>query len=118
MTGCRRAAVALLLLLTACSGGAVRRAAEALRKTIVLDSSNLSAYAMLGGIYGAQSRLDDARKQFQNWATQQPRSVAAHTMLALMFEKEERPADARKAYEKILEIDPKKGKKSGELNGR
>jgi tetratricopeptide (TPR) repeat protein len=83
------------------------RSAAALRRTIALDASNLSAYAMLGGIYGAQSKLDDARQQFQNWATQQPRSVAAHTMLALLFEKEERPADARKAYEKILEIDPK-----------
>ena len=78
----------------------------ALRKTIELDPSNMSAFAMLGGIYGAQGKLDDARRQFERWAAQQPRSVVARTMVAILLEKQDRQADARKTYEKILEIDP------------
>jgi len=81
-------------------------AEHALQKTIELDPRNMSAFAMLGGIYGAQGKLDDARRQFETWAAQQPRSVAAHTMVAILLEKQDRQADARKAYEKILEIDP------------
>ena len=83
-----------------------RRTEEALKKTIELDPSNLSAYAMLGGVYGAQGRLDDARQEFETWALRQPRSVAAHTMIAMLLENQNKQEEARKAYQKILEIDP------------
>ena len=82
------------------------QAEQALRKTIELDPSNMSAFAMLGGIYGAQGKLDDARHQFEKWAAKQPRSVVARTMVAILLEKQDRQAEARKTYEKILEIDP------------
>jgi tetratricopeptide (TPR) repeat protein len=81
-------------------------AERALRKTIELDPSNLNAFAMLGGVYAAQGRLDDARTEFDAWIVQQPRSVSAHTMMAMLLEKQNKPLEAKKAYEKILEIDP------------
>lgn len=83
-----------------------RRTEEALKKTIELDPSNLSAYAMLGGVYGAQGRMEDARKEFETWALRQPRSVAAHTMIAMLLENQNKQDDARKTYQRILEIDP------------
>jgi tetratricopeptide (TPR) repeat protein len=82
------------------------RAEKALRRTIELDPTNISAFAMLGGLYGARGNLDEARRQFEIWVSQQPRSVAAHTMLAILFEKQGKEGAARKGYEKILELDP------------
>ena len=53
------------------------RTENALRKTIELNPSNLRAFAMLGAVYGAQGKIDEARQQFETWAVRQPRSVAA-----------------------------------------
>jgi tetratricopeptide (TPR) repeat protein len=61
---------------------------------------------MLGAVYGAQGRIDEARQQFEVWAAKQPRSVAAQTMVAMLLERQNKPAEAGKAYEKVLAIDP------------
>jgi tetratricopeptide (TPR) repeat protein len=79
---------------------------SALMKTIALDPSNIQAFAMVGDLFGMQGKLDKALQQFQAWAVREPRSVAAHTMVGLVLEKQSRPAEAQKAYEKALELDP------------
>jgi tetratricopeptide (TPR) repeat protein len=82
------------------------RAEKALLKSIELNPTNLRAFAMLGGVYGAQGRMDEALKLFESWAARQPRSVAAHTMVAMLLERQNKMEESRKAYEKVLTIDP------------
>jgi len=82
------------------------RTENALRKTIELNPSNLRAFAMLGAVYGAQGKTDEARQQFETWAVKQPRNVAAQTMVAMLLERQNKPGEARTAYEKVLAIDP------------
>ena len=56
-----------------------------MKKTIELDPSNVSAFAMLGGVYGAQGRVDAAKQKLDAWVAKQPRSVAARTMAAMLL---------------------------------
>ena len=78
---------------------------RALMKTIELDPANVQAYAMVGDLFGMQGKLEQALQQFQAWAGRDPRSVAAHTMVGLVLEKLNRPQDAQRAYERVLELD-------------
>ena len=52
-------------------------------------------------------KLDDARRQFELWVSKQPRSVAAHTMLAILFEKQGNGGGGAQGVQRILEIDPR-----------
>jgi tetratricopeptide (TPR) repeat protein len=78
---------------------------RALMKTIELDPANLQAYGMMGDLYGMQGKLDQALQQFQAWATREPRSVAAQTMVGLVLEKLNRMPEAQRTYERVLEMD-------------
>ena len=82
------------------------RAETALKKTLELDSSNLRAFAMLGSLYGAQNKLDQALQEFETWAAREPRSVVAQTMIGMLYERQRRLPEAQKAYLHALEIDP------------
>lgn len=82
------------------------RTENALRKTIELNPANLRAFAMLGAVYGAQGKMDEAMLQFEAWAVRQPRSIAAQTMVAMLLERQNKQAESQKAYEKVLAIDP------------
>ena len=79
---------------------------RALLKTMELDAGNVQAFAMLGDLRARQGKLDDALQQFRNWADREPKSVAAHTMVGLLLERLNKPAEAKYAYEKTLEINP------------
>ena len=46
----------------------------------------LQAYVLLGGLYAAQNRLDEARAQFENVVKQNPKSVPAQTMVGMLLE--------------------------------
>jgi tetratricopeptide (TPR) repeat protein len=74
-----------------------------LRDAVQLAPSNPDAYALLGQLYVAGDRLDDARSQFSRIANAQP--VAAHTMLGLIDEAQGRRADAAAHYERALRAD-------------
>ena len=85
--------------------GDVAQTERALMKTIALDPANVQAYAMIGDLFGMQGKLDLALQQFQIWTVRDPRSVAAHTMVGLVLEKLNRPQEAQRAYERVLEFD-------------
>jgi len=78
---------------------------RALMKTIEIDPANVQAYGMIGDLYGMQGKLDQALQQFQAWATREPRSVAAQTMVGLVLEKLNRMPEAQRTYERVLEMD-------------
>jgi tetratricopeptide (TPR) repeat protein len=86
--------------------GDLTRTEQALRKTIELDPANAQAFGMLGDIFAMRGKLEDATHEFEKWSNRQPRSIAAHTMVALLLEKQHKQPEARRRYERILEIDP------------
>jgi uncharacterized protein (TIGR02996 family) len=80
-------------------------AEAALRKAIEYDSTNLSAYAMLGQLYLQQKKMDQAVGEFDRMTKQQPKNVAAHTMIGMILQGQGKTAEAQKKYEQILTID-------------
>lgn len=79
---------------------------RALLKTVALDPANVQAFAMIGDIYGIKGDVGRAVQQFQAWAVREPKSVAAHTMVALLLERLNRLPEAKTAYERVLDLDP------------
>jgi tetratricopeptide (TPR) repeat protein len=63
------------------------------------------AYGMLGQIYAAQRRLDEARREFEQGAQRQPKAVGPPTIVGMIYEIQANKAEARKWYEKALAID-------------
>jgi tetratricopeptide (TPR) repeat protein len=81
-------------------------AEQVLVRAIQLDPSALPAYGMLGQIYVTQGRLDEAVVQFEKLAATVEKPVGALTAVGTIYELQNRPADARKAYERALALDP------------
>src|SRR5262249_10338189 len=77
-----------------------------LRHTIEKDASNMDAYSMLGGLYAQGGQIDRALAQYEAMARAQPTSVAAHTMVGTLLIAQNHPAEARRSYQRALEIDP------------
>jgi putative PEP-CTERM system TPR-repeat lipoprotein len=88
------------------SAGDLKKAEQALRKTIEVDSVNFQAYGMLGRLYLSQQRLDEALAEFDELSKRQPRPVRAHTLAGVILEAQKKPEEARKRYEQALAIDP------------
>jgi tetratricopeptide (TPR) repeat protein len=57
-------------------------------------------------MYLHEKRLDQALAEFDQLASQDPRSVAAHTVAAVILQLQNKPDEARKRYEKVLELNP------------
>ena len=81
-------------------------AERVLREAIELDSSNLLAYGLLGQVYGAQNKLDQARAEFEQVAAKLPKAVGPATMVGMIHELQNHTAEARRWYEKAIAIDP------------
>ena len=81
------------------------RVEATLKRVVELDPSNLRAFGALGQFYYAAGRLADAQKQFEELARQNPNSVGALTMLAMVQELDRNPDAAEKTYERALAID-------------
>jgi len=81
------------------------QAERALMKTIQLDPGRVQAFAMLGNLHASRGKLDIALQQFQNWATREPKSIAAQTMVGLTLERLNRVPEAKLAYERLLAAD-------------
>jgi tetratricopeptide (TPR) repeat protein len=99
----------LLLMLgrTRNVAGDTAGAEEALKKAILIAPSTLEAYSLLGDLYYREKRLDQAVAEFDRLATRDPKSVMAHTAVAMLLQLQNKPDEARKRYEKVLELNPR-----------
>jgi tetratricopeptide (TPR) repeat protein len=98
------------LLLAAQTYGSARDMASAerfLRQAIESDATLLTAYEMLGRLYLSQSRLDEARKEFDTLAAKQSKPVAALTMSGMILQSQGQIAEARRRFESALVIEPR-----------
>jgi tetratricopeptide (TPR) repeat protein len=99
-----------VLLLASRAHGAAGDFAESERlalASIEADTNNLPAYELLGQIYAYQHRLDEALKKYQALADRLPKSAMARTMLGVVLQAQNKPADARQRYEEAIAIDPR-----------
>ncbi len=86
--------------------GNLQRGEEMLKKVITLEPANLQAYGMLGQIYSMQRRLPQARAAFETMLKEESDSVPLNTIVAMLYESEGNKAEARKRYERVLQMDP------------
>ena len=76
-----------------------------LRQAIDADPSLLTSYAMLGQLYVAQKKLEQARVEFDNLASKQTKPVGALTMSGIILEAQGKRDLAKKKYEDALAVD-------------
>jgi tetratricopeptide (TPR) repeat protein len=69
--------------------------------------SSLQLYGMLAGIYFTEKRLDEAKSQFETLARQEPSSIAAPTMIGIILQLQNKPAEAQAVYERLLQTNAK-----------
>jgi Flp pilus assembly protein TadD len=75
-------------------------------KVVELDPGNPAVFSQLGALYTRGGRVEQAVAQFRRMSEQRPQSVGAFTMMGILLGGLNRPAEARKAFERALEIDP------------
>jgi putative PEP-CTERM system TPR-repeat lipoprotein len=100
------AAVLILSARAYASAGDTARAEQALLRAVDVDPSSLQAYALLGQLYFAQKKPDQALARFDQLAKRQSKPVAAETMIGMILQAEGKSSEARRHYEKALELDP------------
>jgi tetratricopeptide (TPR) repeat protein len=84
------------------------RAGEAyFRRAIEADPANLEAYNLLGQLFMQQKRLDEARREYEEFAKRRPNSVAARTMVGIILDVQSRPHESQKVYESIVNTSTK-----------
>lgn len=76
-----------------------------LRKVITLEPANLQAYGMLGQVYSLQQRLPQALATFEDVLKREPDSIPINTIVAILHANSGKTDEARKRYERILQID-------------
>lgn len=106
----RRPNDSALLLLAARAyqaAGAADKTEDALRKAIETDPTNSEAYDMLGQLYMSQQKVVQAIAQFEELARRDTKSVAAHTMVGLLLQAQNRPAAAQESYQRALDLNPR-----------
>jgi tetratricopeptide (TPR) repeat protein len=82
-------------------------AEKLLRQVIELDASLLPPYDMLGQLYIAQKKLDEARTEFEALAKRQAKPVSALTMTGMILLAQGQTELAQKRFEEVLAIDPR-----------
>ena len=63
------------------------------------------AYGSLAELYLSQKKLDQARAEFERLAVRQPKAVGPPTMIAIIYGAQGNWKEARRQYEKVLQID-------------
>jgi tetratricopeptide (TPR) repeat protein len=96
----------LLAARTYATAGDMAGAEATLRRAIDADPAYFPAYNVLGQLYVQQSRLDEARKEYEAVVTKRPNDVGAMTMVAMIAQVQGQPDEARKLYQRILDVDP------------
>jgi tetratricopeptide (TPR) repeat protein len=101
-----------VMVIAAAARASLRQFDEAeqlLLRVVAIDPAALEAYSLLGRIYLAQKRLDSARAQFTRMEERQERPVGALTLVGTIDMLQNRTADAQRAFERVVQLDPKAG---------
>lgn len=100
-------AVLMLAARTYAVTGDQPSAERILRQAIELDPSLLTPYEMLGQMYVAQNKLNEARVEFEQLAKRQAKPVSALTMVGIILMTQGQTEPAKKKFEDVLAIEPR-----------
>ena len=73
------------------------------------DRANLQALTALGQVHVQQGHLDAARDEFARVVENGADQAYVRTMMAMIFQAQNRPTDARREYEQVLAKNPRAG---------
>jgi len=97
------------------STGDMAKGEQFLKRAIEADSSNFDAYGDLARLYLAQNKMDAAIAEFDKAAARRPRDAGPATMAALILQTQGKEAEARRRYERLVEVDPRAAVASNNL---
>ena len=83
----------------------IDKSEETLRDAVDADPGRTEPYALLASLYVQQSKLDRALQEFQTLSTKQPKSVGVKTMIAAIYQTQNKRSEAQKAYREALALD-------------
>ena len=86
-----------------------------LRKVLTLRPSQLQAYHLLGNLYLAQERHEEALREFEALSQRQPDNIVGSTMAGIILEMMGKPAEARLRYEAVVQRNPRAAVASNNL---
>jgi tetratricopeptide (TPR) repeat protein len=81
------------------SAGQAAKAEAALRKTVTIDPSFTTGYALLAGFYLKQHQLLEARAEFETLVKRDPRAVGPRTFVGVVLEAEGKREEAKRWYQ-------------------
>lgn len=100
--------VLLLHAKLALTGRQYADAERTLRKVAALQNPPAEAYTLLGRLFIAQGKLEQATKEFSELVRNDPRSVAGHVMLGLLLHTQRDVRGAIEHYERAFALDPRR----------
>jgi tetratricopeptide (TPR) repeat protein len=80
---------------------------QLLRQLIEADATQFQAYGMLGQLYLAQKKLDQALSEFENLAKAQPTAIGPPTMVGMILQSQGKVAEAQQKYEAVVAMNPR-----------
>ena len=89
------------------TSGDKARGEQHLRPTIKKDPSNLQAYGMLAACTPPRSGSPRRGRASKTIVAKRPNAVGAMTLIAMLYQVEGNKAEARKRYERIMQVDPR-----------
>jgi len=91
------------------AAGRTEAATAALNEVVVAAPDTLEAYALLAQIYAGEGQLDAAIEQYRHLADTPNVAASALTMIGQLEEAGRRTVEARTAYERALQANPRIG---------
>ena len=82
-------------------------AEAAVKRVLAVDANNLVAFGLLARIYVQTNNLQAATTEFEKLAQKQPKSVFNQTAIGMLYYLQNRPGDAKAAFERALALDPR-----------
>jgi putative PEP-CTERM system TPR-repeat lipoprotein len=82
------------------------KAEKALRRAVELAPADSTAYGMLGQLYIAQRRINEAQAEFDIIVSRNPKNVGARTIAAMLAHTKNDIEDAKRRYREVLEVEP------------
>ena len=84
-----------------------KHAEAKLKKAISGNEGQLDAYVLLGQLYLLQRRIPEAIHEFVNLSVLDSSSIPTATMLGLLYHKQNNLPEAKKWYERAVQINPR-----------